>query len=344
MAITIYDIAEKAGTTHATVSRALKDNPRISEATRKKIKKIANELGYRPNFNARSFGSGKTYSLGFITPNLKNPYYVDLLRAFEAECSLKEYSVMVFEYESDETREKKCLEDMLEQRCDAAVAIITNYNLLEGLIDEFRRRKIPLMIPGLPGGSHFKNYPVDGTLVNHKKGMEKAIDHLVDLGHKEIIFASSCIKEFANLGRLEGFESAFKKNLLNFSEERIVNKFSGDELRDGYDVAFEIFKKNPKTSAIIGTNDIQCVGILRALKDMGLSVPNQVSVLGCDNTWIAQYSIISLTSLDSKTTFTAKALTNIIFKRLEQSSWDEPEIVKIEPDLVIRESTGKLGG
>lgn len=341
MAVTIYDIAKSVGTTHATVSRALHNNPRISDETKEKVRKAAEKLGYRPNHAARSFGTGKTHTIGLITPDLGNPYYVEYIRAVEEVCASKGYRLVCLEYIFDADRERLCLEEMLERRCDGIIATITRFEALKDIIEEFWERRIPFISSGLPSDAAKSN--IDGTSTDHGKGIEQAIDHLIDLGHKEIVFVASWAKQFKDYGRFSGLEKGFKKHGLPYNfEDRVFSRFTGDQLRDGMEATKELLLTRPNSTAIIGTNDLVAVGVMRTVYDFGLKVPEDISIVGCDNTWLAKNLPVRLTTIDHKTKETAKVAVEILFERLQNKDWIKPQRIGFESELVIGESTAKV--
>lgn len=341
--VTIYDIAKVLGTTHATVSRALSDNPRISDETKQKVRKAAKEMGYRPNFAARSFGTGKTQMIGMITPDLRNPYYIDFIKAAENECLNNKYRLFTIEYQQDITKEIDCMEEMLEHRCDGVIAHVTRFSKLIKEYKEFWSRRIPLAMPGLPSDLDqvtANTANIDGTTVNHTSGIRKAMNYLADLGHKNIFYIASWPEHMSDYGRFEGLKQGFTENKIQYNPDKcIIHKYSGDEIKDGYDATIQILKQNPEVTAILATNDLMAVGVFRAIHEKGLNIPNDISVIGYDNTWISKNFPISITTIDQQTEYTAKKCVHIILERLEEKNWDTPKIITIEPELIIREST-----
>ncbi len=340
---TIYDIAEQLGVTHATVSRALNDHPRISKATKQKVAAAAERLGYRPNYSARSFGTGRTKTIGLIVPDLTNPYYVDYLRAAEQECIKNGYSLITLESALSSEQEKACLEQMLEKRCDGVIANLMTFEPYTRLFGEFWDRQIPIFAPSLPPGKSGE-VKLDGIEINLCGAMEKLVYHLAEMGHKRIVFVAVWARHYKDFGRFAGLESGFEKAGLKFDiESNTVNLFSGDQLEDGKTAVRRILESRAETTAIIGTNDLVCVGIYKGLCEMGLSVPGDVALAGCDNTWMSRYLPSGLTTIDQKTAEVAKCSVQAVLGRLSSAKWGEPKQRVIEPELIIRESTAGAG-
>ncbi len=339
MAVTIYDIAKATKKSHATVSRALNNNPRIGIDTRRKILQVARELGYRPSHFGQALKSGKTRTLGVVIPDFSNPFYMEFLRGVEETCLEHKYQLVTMEYALDAAREYSCLEQMLERRCDGVIAFISRFTPLKNLLEEFWKIHLPCVVAGLPGD--VGESKIDGTQVDIGKGIELAVEHLVKLGHRNIVMIASWPKESSGGGRVEGLKVAFAKHGLRYDDESVFVHYTGNQLRDGYEATRELLTKQPDTTAIIGTNDILITGVMRYLSECGLSVPKDISLVGTDNTWIGQYWPVALTSIDCKTQIHAKSAANLLFGRLNDKQWKEPQRLTFTPSLVIRESTGK---
>ncbi len=126
MATTIYDIAEKVGTSCCTVSRALNDHPRIGAKTKSKVLKVAKDLNYRRSYFARGLTKGRSNLIGLVIPDFKNPVYIEFLRAIEIQCLANGYHVIPMEYRLDNSYQRVCLEKMMEFRCDGVIAFFQN--------------------------------------------------------------------------------------------------------------------------------------------------------------------------------------------------------------------------
>ena len=341
MATTIYDIAEVCNTSHATVSRALKDHPTVNVDTRKRILRAAKELGYRPQYSARALKGGRTRTISIAVPDLANPFFVEYARAIEQGILEQGYKSAVVEFAWDPDRERSCLEQLLERRYDGAIAFVSRFEPLRDLFDEAWEKRLPCIVPGLPPDAG--SAKLDGTSVDIGKGVESAVKHLVDLGHRNITFVASWARQSgAGPDRLRALQSAFAKHDLPYDEASVLFRCTGQQVQDGYDAAKELMARRPETTAILGVNDYLIAGAVRALAELGLRVPEDVSLIGADNTWIARYWPVSLTSIDLKTPEHAQAGVEILFERLATREWREPRRIRVDASLVIRESTGPV--
>ena len=338
-ASTIYDIASKAGVSYATVSRALNNRSDVNEHTRKNITRIAKKMGYRPSFAGKILASGKTHSVGLILPDLSNPFYLEFLRKLEGGCISKGYQLVTLEYALDSQRERGCLEEMLRRRCDAVVASVTRFDSVRDLLEEFWG-KIPCFIHGLPLEDFIGQTKVDGTIVSLKDGYKASVDHLFELGHKKIGCVQSIPSEVGDSGRKSGLETEFSKFGIEYSDNSIFSRFSGNQMADGEAAMNDLIQKRPDITAIICTNDMVACGAIKAMTNLGLRCPQDISVIGADNTWLAEQWYVPLTSIDQNTKRCADIASETIFGRLENNNWECPMVVHSGSKLIVRNSTG----
>lgn len=338
MAVTIYDIARAAGTSHATVSRVLRGRAGIGQETRRKVSQVARELGYRPDQAARMLKAGKTSSIGLILPEFSNPYYIEMLHAAQDLCHERGYQVFPMDYRNDEHLEKKCLELMLERRCDACIAALMRFDPLRPIIEECWTARFPLFVLGLP--EDVNDAQVDGLSANFAHGLEQAIEHLVKLGHRHIAFAGSWAEEVGVAkDRFALLEESFERHGVEWKPSCVFRTWAKGQLEDGYASVQAIFERCPETTAILGVNDIFCVGLMRGLAEMGISVPGDVSLVGTDDTWVSQYWPVPLTSISQNTTEQIKLAVNAVFDRLNGDEWHPPRHLEATTDLKVRVST-----
>jgi LacI family transcriptional regulator len=340
MAVTICDIAKLINTTDATVSMALRNNPRISLKTREKVQDAAKKLGYRPSHLGRSLKSGKTNTIGMIIPDFANPYFIEFIKSVQATCLSRNYQLITIEYCLDIKQERACLEQMLGRRCDGIITIPSQFEPTRDLIKEFWDSRVPCVVIGLPFYMA-EGVKIDGLRIDITSGIQAAIDHLAALGHQHIVLAASWPKECGGGGRYDAFEGGLRKNNLPFDPQKnIYYHFTGDQYDDGLKMGRDILEKYPQTTAVIGANDHLIIGMMQSFMTMGVRVPEDVSLVGTDNTRIGQNWIVPLTSIDQRTADQAQAAAELLFERIKSETWDEPKHITWNAGLVIRKSTG----
>ena len=340
MAVTLRDIAKEVNLSYGTVSRALSDDTQISEKTRQKIKLAARKLRYRPHSAGRALRTGKTQTIGLILPDVRNPFHAETYCEVQRCISSRGYRLISSEYSMDPSREMCCFEEMIEHRCDGVIAFISRYKPLQGLLEELWEQKTPCLIDGLPHDAVDAKVDSIGSTID--EGLERAVKHLVDLGHHHIVLLGSFPPGFTLHTVVRGFYKALTKCGLKADEDSVVSHYSGDQLEDGYNGVEGLLRSRPQTTAIIAVNDLMATGVMRRLMELGLRVPQDVSLVGSDNTWISKKWPISLTSIDTKTIETAQKSVEAIFERFQSKEWYAPRHINIATDLVVRESTGPV--
>ena len=321
---------------------ALRDSPAIRAELRSQIKETAKDLGYRPSHAGKALRFGKTNTIGMILPDFNNPFYVELLKGVQTVCSHYGYSLISMDYNMDIEQEHNCLERMLGRQCDGIITIPSRFEPVKDLIEEFWNSRLPCVTLGVP--RDIGDVKIDSARVDIAKGVEAAVDHLVALGHRHIVFAASWPREIgASMERFGGFESGLKKNGLRFNPEKnICYYFTGNQLEDGKYLGKEILKTHPEATAIIGVNDYLTIGLMQSLMSMGVRIPEDISLVGTDNTWIGRNWAVPLTSIDQKTGELAKFATELLFKRMRDEQWDEPRHILLDAALAVRNSTGRV--
>ena len=357
--ITINDIAKEVGTSHATVSRALNDNSRINNKTKRKILETAQEMGYRPARFARALRTGKTRDIGLILPDFSNPFYAEFLKIVESELILRNYDLTSFEFDLDATRQRSCLERALEYRCEGVIAFFGTPEPFMDLFNEFYDKNIPCIVPYLH--ENWRDIKVDGVVSNTALGIECAVNHLVAMGHKNIVlvwggfgettksfwehfeYSKSAISEKScGDDRWYAFDRVMLKNNIRIGPENILISSGGYQLVDGVNAAKMLVETHPATTAVICQNDLLATGFLKGITDLGYKVPGDISVIGSDNTWLSQYSTPTLTTIDLSIEKTARTCVDLLFDRINNKNKDRPKRIPCNVDLIVRKSTGPV--
>jgi DNA-binding LacI/PurR family transcriptional regulator len=289
------------------------------------------DLNYHPNLHARSLAAGKSRMLGIVVSNMENPFFFDIVAQLEFEAHNRGYEVVVANTNYKAEQLVKSTRSMLGRRVVGLAAIVSEIE--PGIIDELVSSKLPVVFYDV--GAPKRN--ITNVRLNYRKGMEKVADYLNVLGHRHRIAWIGHHIEFSPLHeRRNALVDAFKK----LAPEAEVRTFIGeDHLEGGWRVAREMLYTGFNPTAIVCANDFMAVGVLRALREEGLSVPGDVSVTGVDNIRLSEYCYPALTTVHVP----RDRIGHIAFEKLT-SGMDKPAAVGseilIDPDLVLRESTG----
>jgi len=334
--ITIKDIARIAGVSLATVSRALNNLPRISPATKEKILRIASRNGYSPNPLARGLSKGKTNNIGLVLIDITNPFYSPIIQAIERKVEEEGCNLLVTNTEHSLTKEEKYINSLLENRVSGL--IISPIQNPQRYLELLKKRKIPAVFLCPP--SEVKCDCVD---VDNIKGAYDAVNHLIRLGHKRIAYISRGLRHrHPACQRFLGYRNALRDNNLPFSDELVVETITGQgKIEEGYQAAFKLLSNGGNPTAIFTFNDLIAIGCMRALKEKGIRVPEDIAVVGFDDIGFAQFLDVPLTTVKIPEYEMGDIAATLLFERIngERKANNYKRICLI-PELVIRKSCG----
>ena len=350
--VTSTDIAKAAGVSQATVSMVLnkKYNVSFSKATIEKVEQAAKELGYTvPRQRSRKSVKNSRLIVVFC-PTLTNPYYVMLLQGIETVAKEKGYGVFV----CNTQRELKIEEQYLRMMHSVSPAgIIYTCNPSNAFMEQVEEiaAKIPLVVI-----SNRDKVKVDAISQDNTKVGSLMAKHLLDLGHREVAFIAPPLtkRQAQRSRRVEGFVREYEKEGLSQS---VIIKAADDiwdevlpsvdsEYRIGYNLTKELLAETRKITAIAGLNDMIAFGIIDALQEEKLKVPNDVSVIGCDNIIFGRMSQMSLTTIEHFVPLKGRDACDIIMRKIESAH--NPYIdmeptstyhIEYEPKLIVRKTT-----
>lgn len=328
---TIKDIAKIAGVSPSTVSRSLNDYPNISKKTKDKVKKIAEELGFEFNEAARSLNRKKTNTIGVIIPQFFDDmrgeiFFANLLGKLIREAQMEGYHVRI-EYEI----EKKYIRKMIQSRSVDGL-LLTNPYISKEDIDFILEKKFPyIFLHYVPENYYNKISKINYVRINQEKGGYLATKYLIEKGAKKILTLSGMSINYEFRERTAGYRKALKD--YNINEEYILDT----------DVTFEAAKKAIKKNykllknmdAIFAQTDLVALGVIEALEEMDLKVPEDISVIGFDNIQIGTYFKPRLTTVEQP----LDKLSKIGIKNIIKLMGNEVKVRRfIEPKIIVRQS------
>ncbi len=287
--VTIKDIARAAGVSPSTVSRALNDSPLIRQSTKERIKRLAAELGYERNELARSLVKGRTRALGLLVPDITNPFFAEITKGVEDAAQTRGYGVILCNTGDDPQRELAYGLLLRRKRVDGQ--IITSVALEDPFLPELSRTKTPFVLVSRTSNTVDAPY----VIVDDEWGAELAADHLLKLGHRRI----ACISGPEDVGPGKVRAEAFVRHLSSHGIElpRTWVRHTEFTWEGGERVASEILAKRRRPTAIFAANDLIALGVLVAAHKRGLSVPEELSVVGFDDIAYASLPLIELTTV-----------------------------------------------
>lgn len=327
MAITINDIAKAANVSKATVSYVINNKPGVSEDTRQKILKIIEEMNYHPNAVARGLAGQKTEMIGMVIPDLTDMFFADIIRGVENCANQYNYTLNLCTTHADPERENAMADMFTSGRVDGV--ILMTYHLKEDYLHQLKNRQIPFVIINNPI-SDPSLYTIN---VNNQDGAYKGTEYLIQSGHQRIAFIHGSLDSFDNEFRFLGYQKAMADYQLNISEEYIrVGHFNHS---GGYTAAQEFMKLDQPPTAIFAANDHMALGVIKALKDLGYTVPGDVSVIGFDDIQAASFVEPGLTTIKQPTFEMGARAVEILMKLIQGEALQERKIL-LETSFITR--------
>jgi LacI family transcriptional regulator len=334
--MTIKDIARIAGVTHSTVSRSLNDSPLVSAETKAKIRRIAEEQGYRPNTHARKLVSGRSKTLGvfFLSRaeiSLSENFGTQFLEGIARESQNHDYDLLFFTHTREAITSPSYLELCRDKNVEGAIFI--GMNSEDPHINELQNAEFPLCMIDFPIQGKKVGYVTTDT----DQGISIALDYLKSMGHRKIGFitgpkdAPIAMERFDAFKRIMDQEGHFRQDWVwegNFSTE------------SGYQIGKSLKDITDLPTAILSSNDIMALGLLKAVKELGWNLPEDISIMGYDNALPSQFSHPGLTTIGQNAIEMGSLAAQYVFTLLKRKTGSK--VTKTTPELVIRDSVQKI--
>ncbi|NOV03769.1 LacI family DNA-binding transcriptional regulator [Paenibacillus planticolens] len=328
---TIYDIAKAAGVSTATVSKVLNNSGRISEKTKIKIREIMEDLRYQPNVLASAMKGKGTFQIALLIPDVENPVYAQYLKHIENRGQEQGFSVVMCCTDDNPDKEARHISLMRNKQVDGF--IIASQFKNEELLKELLEDKVPIVL-----FAHEKqDILVDSVTVDDCFGGVIATEHLISLGHKRIgIVAEDTVSSHE---RIRGYKFALQKAELPYDEKFI--QIGGTKMEDAEHAAGKLFSSANRATAIFGTNDLMAFGVMRAARKHQIAVPQELSIIGFDNTPMCSIVSPELTSVAMPVSDLGKKAMDLIIHKIEGND-DIKQRILLLPHLVVRDSTSAI--
>ena len=329
MAISIKDIAKAAGVAPSTVSRALSDHPRISQETKDRISRLAKEMGYTPSLLARSLVTRDTATIGVVITMASDPFLTHLVTSIEEVAQEQGYSVLMSSSYLDPSRELDVVGAFHGRRTRGIIVIGSQVDA--DYLQMRDRFPLPIVL------TNCRTYPYSVSTDN-PVGVRRAVEHLLQLGHRRIAYIANPRSHRANLDRLTSYQQVLDESGVSPDNDLILE---GDgALQGGFKAARHLLILNPRPTAVFCINDMTAIGLLNGLRQAGIQVPEEMSVVGFDDVEFAAHCYPRLTTVRQPTDLMGQRLIHMLLALIQGQEDVEPEVLPAE--LVIRESTGPL--
>lgn len=334
MSITIKDIARLSKVSTTTVSKVINGKDfDIGKETIERVKTVINQYNYQPSVVAQSLRTHQTWTIGFLLPDIRNPFYTEVVRGAEDCANLKGYSLLICHTDNKVEKEINYIRTLEAKHVDGIV--------LAGLqiLDRLEARNITTHLPLSSIANSMLYWAFDEDQMPYQKGTELSTQHLIDLGHKKIAFISGPKELPYSKRRFQGYRYALYNNNIEFDQKRVkfLTQFNTEM---AYQYMLHEFNDMDATAVVCG-NDIIAYGVMKAMSIMGYHIPNDVSIVGYDDVYLSEFTNPPLTTVhQSKYELGWLAIQELVNK-LENKN-DPVNYDELTVELVIRQTTRQV--
>ncbi len=327
----IKDVAARSGVSITTVSHVVNGTRFVSEIVRQRVEEAVRELGYVPSAVARSLKNNNTRTLGMVIPNNSNPYFAEIIRGVEERCYGAGYNLILCNSNDDVERQALYLRVLAQKRVDGLVFVASGSDaVVRATLDDIAMPMVLLdrEVAGVGEG--------DLVEVNHTVGGEMACRHLLELGHPRV----ACISGPPGLSPSSKRRAGWKNALESAHVERTESDLARGDFtaRGGYLAMQSLLKHRPRPSAVFVCNDLMAFGALAAIGEAGISVPEQISIVGFDDIELAAFSAPPLTTVAQPKLQIGTLAAELLLERVETGRREARRVI-LEPQLKVRGST-----
>jgi DNA-binding LacI/PurR family transcriptional regulator len=336
MAVTIKDVARRAGVAHTTVSRALRGNPIISTETTNRVRKIASEMGYQPSAAARSLKTNRSQVLGVIVSSIDDPFFSEILQGIDDIAQQSGYSMFIAASQRDHQRERAIVRTMREHRVDGVIICSTPFSAEQS--HQLQSFDIPIVVINNQSAEDYRysiyHDDLDGSI--------QVMQHLIGLGHQHIAYLGFSHSGRTNMKRLSGYQSQMQASGFTIHEGYEFEAESSD-MENGRASALHFISLHQRPTAVFCYNDLLAIGLMSGLQACGLKIPEDMSVSGFDNITFSAYSTPPLTTFDQPKRFIGiKAAQLVLGLSTENNiAINDPRLQMLQGSLLVRNSTAK---
>jgi LacI family transcriptional regulator len=335
MAVRLKDIARDLGVSVVTVSKVLRGNNDISDATRRRVLKRMKELNYQPNMMARGLASGRTYTVGLVVPDLVHPFFAEFAKSLSGVLRTGKRALILASSEEDPDVERQEIRTLLSRGVDVLIIASCQANLRN--FYELGDVRTPYLL-------FDRNFP---HLAAHFVGAddvqvgEMATRHLIEIGRRRIAHIGGK-NTSPSFDRLRGYRNALAESRLATLENYIIVRERMEESGDvvGFQAMQELLKLDPRPDAVFCYNDLTAIGAIEATFQAGLRVPEDIAVIGCGNLRYANYLRVPLSSIDHGTAELGRIAGEFALE-LSAKPEQDPKSILVASTLVVRTSTGR---
>ncbi|WP_129730521.1 LacI family DNA-binding transcriptional regulator [Ectobacillus funiculus] len=326
----MIDVAKRANVSTATVSRVLRKPDKVSKDTREKVLAAIKELNYQPNMVARQFRTKETKTVLVVIPDVTSPFFSEVLRGIEHIALESGYRVILGDTENNINREHEYIELLLQQQADGMI-------LLTARMDRARLEEIANQFPVVLACEYIDELDVPTVSIDNISAARKATEHFIQLGHTRIAHIAGPMNVILSRDRLKGYEQALISHQLPI--DPLYIKEGDFSLESGYNQMLHLLELEVPPTAVFVFNDLMAIGAIKAVKDKGLRVPEDIAVVGFDNIKMTSVFEPNITTIDQPKYEIGKKAMDLLLNLMNGETLERKKFV-LKDELIIRESSG----
>ncbi|RKX53954.1 MAG: LacI family transcriptional regulator [Thermotoga sp.] len=331
----LKDIAKQVGVSIATVSRALNNKPGVGPELRKKILRAAEKTGYTVNILARGMKTRTTATIGILLSDISNPFFAAVVSSMEKVLYPRHYNLILCNTNENPEKEKRYVNLLFSKHVDGILISPVGGRSSESLCREAVRRQRKIVF----FDRVIKGIEADAVVIDNRVGMYEAIRYLVNQGHKKI----ACVAGNNNIYTSTERESGYRESMKHFLPDvQPVVAYGNYREKDSYTATLNLLSNSDRPTAILTANNLTSIGAIRAIKALGMRIPEDISFIGFDDlAWASIYSP-PLTVISQPVDIIGITAASLLLRHFEEPTPEKPQKVLLKPELIIRNSVQKI--
>lgn len=339
MAVTIKDVAKVANVAPSTVSRVISDSPRISQKTKGKVREVMEKLGYHPDFNARNLANKSTRTIGIVMPSsankaFQNPFFPEVIRGISRKAHQEGFGLYLSTGQTEDEIFEEIVHMVQGRRVDGIILLYSRIN--DRIMPYLQQQNFPFVLIGRPYGDFDK----DINYVNNDnfKAAKTVTEYLILLGHQHIAFIGGELDFVVTIDHKKGYEQALQNADIPLEDGYVV--FHQELQEGGQDAVIELMSLQVPPTALVVSDDIMTFGVMRMLSEMGIRVPEDISIISFNNVLISELSSPPMSTVDINIFGLGHEATNLLIEKIQQPTM-EPRNILIPHKLIKRQTCNK---
>ncbi len=329
------DIAKQLNVSKVTVSKALRGHPDISRETTKRVEKVAEVLGYTPNFAARNLSSRKSNTIGVVVPKIAHFFFSSIIESIYDNAFYNNFDIALTVSQENYERERKHIETLMAMRVDGLIISISQQTRDKAIFEKVVSRNVPLVFMD-------RVMEIEGTsqvTVDDKGGAFKAIELAIDNGYTKIAYIGGYRESNIGRRRYDGYAEAMTRHVLPIDPDWVVYGGFGED--DGYDGFMKLYKSGRIPEFILAVTYPVALGIYAAAAEVGMKIPDDIDLICFGSASINKFLKPALSYVDQPTAAIGKAAVDLAVEQIRESDECLPKHIEIPTELVIRDTCVK---